>query len=33
MNMTSAKTISKIGLNEDNIKNHDQERVYFTAIL
>ena len=33
MNMTSTKTIAKIGSKEVNIKTHSQERVLITAIL
>ena len=33
MNMTSTKTIAKIGSKEVNIKTHGQERVHVTAIL
>ena len=33
MNMTSIKTIAKIGSKEVNVKNHNQERVHVTAVI
>ena len=33
MNMTSTKTIAKIGSKEVNVKNHGQERVHVTAVI